>query len=250
MKRWIPPLLVLLVVVAAVFALERQSSKPATHPGNQPVLVELFTSQGCSSCPPADELLARIARDPVLRGRAIPLAFHVDYWNHLGWRDPFSAREWSQRQGDYVRAMRLDSAYTPQVVINGTRQMVGSNAAQIYRAIEEESNRAPEGSVSVRADGDDVIVRASAPRGGVEVMLALFEDGASTNVLRGENGGRTIANDSIVRKLVRVATLDGKGVVEERVQLPLGARMGAAAFLQDAKTRRVLAAAAITRPGA
>ena len=178
MKRWIPSLL-LLIIVAAVYALERQASVPSTNVGNQPVLVELFTSQGCSSCPPADELLRKIARDPNLRGRAIPLAFHVDYWNHLGWRDPFSSREWSQRQGDYVRAMHLDSAYTPQVVINGSRQLVGSNAQQIYRAIEEESKRAGEGSVSIRAEGDQVIVRASAPPD-ADVMVAVFENGAST----------------------------------------------------------------------
>ena len=243
MKRWIPFVL-LIAVVAAFFVFDRQA-QPHPHTGEQPVLVELFTSQGCSSCPPADELLSRIAHDPNLRGRAIPLAYHVDYWNHLGWRDPFSSREWSQRQGDYVRALRLDSAYTPQVVINGTRQMVGSASGAIYRAIDEESNRAAEGSVSIRAEGGDVVVRASAPRGGLDVMVAVYEDGASTNVERGENGGRTIANDSIVRKLVRVATLDGKGVVEDRVKLAIGVHMGAVAFLQDPKTRRVVAASVI-----
>src|SRR6185436_3907942 len=149
MKRLIP--LVLFLCCAALCC-------NATEPkGTQPVLVELFTSQGCSSCPPADELLRRIARDPALRGRVIPLAYHVDYWDHLGWRDPFSSREWSLRQGEYVRAMRLGSSYTPQVVINGARQMVGSSTSQIYRAIEDESRRAPEGSVSVRVDGGDVV---------------------------------------------------------------------------------------------
>ena len=232
----------LVVLVLAIAVSASMMTKPL---GTTPVVVELFTSQGCSSCPPADELLSELRREPGV----IPLAFHVDYWDHLGWRDPFSSRDWSVRQGDYVRALRLDSAYTPQVVINGTRQMVGSASGSIYRAIEDESNRAAEGSVSIRADGGDVVVRASAPRGGLDVMVALFEDGASTKVERGENGGRTIANDSIVRKLVRVATLDGKGVVEERVKLAVGAKMGAVAFLQDAKTRRVIAAS-VTQPGA
>lgn len=244
MKRWIPFFL-LLIIVAAVYALERQASIPSTNVGEQPVLVELFTSQGCSSCPPADELLRRIAHDPNLRGRAIPLAYHVDYWDHLGWRDPFSSRDWSQRQGEYVRAMRLNSSYTPQVVVNGAREMVGSNAQQVYRAIEEESKRAPDANVNVRAEGGQVIVRASAPRGGVEVLVAMFENGATTNVLRGENGGRTIANDAIVRQLVRLSSFDGKGTIEERVKLPRGKTMGAVAFLQDVKTRRVLAAAMI-----
>ena len=211
--------------------------------GTQPVLVELFTSQGCSSCPPADELLSRIARDPALRGRVIPLAYHVDYWDHLGWRDPFSSREWSLRQGEYVRAMRLASSYTPQVVVNGARQMVGSSSSQVYRAIDDESRRAPEGSVSVRVDGGDVVVRASAPRAGAELMVVTFEDGATTNVLRGENSGRTIANDAIVRSLQRVATLDGKHDVEQRVKLSPGPRIGVAAFLQDTKTKRIWTAA-------
>ena len=241
MKRW-ALFAAIILVVGAFVVFDRQA---APNVGEQPVLVELFTSQGCSSCPPADELLRKIGHDPSLRGRAIPLAYHVDYWDHLGWRDPFSSRSWSQRQYEYVHSMQLDSAYTPQVVINGTRQMVGSSSAQIYRAIEEESKRAVEGSVSIRTDGNDIVVRASSPHGGVEVVVVAFENGASTNVLRGENSGRTIANDSIVREFKRIATLDGKGVVEERVKLPLGPHMGAAAFLQDAKTRQVLAAAAI-----
>src|SRR5688572_18133383 len=193
MKRLVP--LVLLLCCAA--------GEPK---GARPVLVELFTSQGCSSCPPADELLRRIARDPALRGRVIPLSYHVDYWNHLGWRDPFSSREWSLRQGEYVRAMKLGSAYTPQVVINGARQLVGSSTAQVYRAIEDESRRAAEGSVSVHIDGSDVVVRASAPHAGAEgaeLIVVTFENGATTKVLRGENSGRTIANDAIVRALHR-----------------------------------------------
>jgi hypothetical protein len=240
-------LVVLLLLIGAVVVFDRQA---APRVGEQPVLVELFTSQGCSSCPPADELLRKIARDPSLRGRAIPLAYHVDYWDHLGWRDPFSSRAWSERQGEYSRSLKLDGAYTPQVVINGTRQMVGSSSGQIYRAIVEESERAAEGSVSVRKEGDELVVRASSPRGGVEVMLVIFEDGASTKVASGENGGRTIANDSIVRTLRRVATLDAGRAIEQRIKLRLNERLGAAAFLQDAKTRRVLAATVVTPPGA
>jgi len=230
----------MLKIVPLVLLLCCAAAEPQ---GTQPVLVELFTSQGCSSCPPADELLSRIARDPALRGRVIPLAYHVDYWDHLGWRDPFSSREWSLRQGEYVRAMRLASSYTPQVVVNGARQMVGSSSSQVYRAIDDESRRAPEGSVSVRVDGGDVVVRASAPRAGAELMVVTFEDGATTNVLRGENSGRTIANDAIVRSLQRVATLDGKHDVEQRVKLPPGPRIGVAAFLQDTKTKRIWTAA-------
>src|SRR6185369_16506868 len=132
-------------VIAAAVVLE-VSSQPmplASRLGTTPVVVELFTSQGCSSCPPADELLGRIAHDPALRGHVIPLAFHVDYWDHLGWRDPFSSPEWSKRQLDYVRAMELTGAYTPQAVVSGARELIGSNEKQLFAAIEEASKKKP-----------------------------------------------------------------------------------------------------------
>ena len=223
-------------VLAAVFALESQP-----RVGSEPVVLELFTSQGCSSCPSADELLRKLTRDPKLQGRVIPLAYHVDYWNSLGWRDPFSAPEWSQRQRDYVRALRLESAYTPQMVVNGTRQMVGSSSFEIDRAIEEESKRKPEARLTLRLEGGQAIVQAQTAKP-AELIVVAFENGAVTRVERGENSGRTLANDAIVRQLVRVGTV--RGNEEKRVPLTLGPNMGAVAFLQEAGTRRIVAAAA------
>ena len=217
--------------------------------GDRVVLVELFTSQGCSSCPPADELMRKIASDPALRGKVVPLAYHVDYWDRLGWKDPFSSRFWSMRQYEYVRAMKLESAYTPQMVINGSLQTVGSNSAAILRAITEESKRKAEGSVSVRIDGDQVVVRARAQHPDAELIAVAFENSVTTNVERGENRGRTIVNAAIVRELRRIATLDGKGTVEERVPLRIAPGMGVVAFLQDGNTKHVLAAA-VTLPAA
>ena len=231
--------MILTLVIGAVVAIESQ-----TRAGDTPVVVELFTSQGCSSCPSADALLRRIATDPKLRGKVIPLAYHVDYWNHLGWRDPFSSREWSQRQGDYVRAMKLASAYTPQIVVNGSREMVGSNSFQVYRAIEEESRRKNEGQVNVRIDHGQAVVRAQAAQSGAELVIVTFENGAAdTKVARGENGGRTLMNDAIVRSLTRVKTQPGRAI-EQRVAL--GGANGAAAFLQQEGTRRIVASAAAT----
>lgn len=246
MKRLIPLALVV-IAVAVVYAIENKETAQTAQAGERVVLVELFTSQGCSSCPPADELLRRIAHDPQLRGKVVPLAYHVDYWNRLGWQDPFSSRSWSQRQGEYVRALKLQSAYTPQMVINGSRQLVGSSGGAIYRAIEDESKKKPEGEVSVRIDGNDVVARGRSSRGGVELIVVSFEHGATTQVTRGENSGKTLMNDGIVRKFVRAGTLDGKGVLEERVRLPLGPRMGVAAFLQDSTTKQVLAASSALR---
>ena len=228
---------ILAAALAAVAAIQPHKS------GDAPVVLELFTSQGCSSCPPADAYLRSLARDAALRGRVIPLAFHVDYWNSLGWRDPFSAREWSQRQGDYVRAMKLESAYTPQLVVNGTRQLVGSNSFGIRKAIDEESHRTIEGRVSLTPEPAGLRLRAESPRRNVEVVLAVIENDLTTNVGRGENGGKTFTEDAVVRKLTHIATLDGKHALDTHVALTLAAHQQAVVFLQDQQTRRIDAAA-------
>jgi len=238
MKRVVLFLLFACVVVAMIFAEERTST---LNVGEHPVVLELFTSQGCSSCPPADELLRRIAQNPQLRGKVIPLAFHVDYWNQLGWRDPFSSPEWSARQVEYVRALKLSSAYTPQVVVNGTRQMVGSSSLEIFRAIEEESRRAPAGSVTITPAAGAAVIRAQSSKPDVDLIVVTFENGAQTKVFRGENTGKTLSNDAIVRSLKRMATLDGRNTVEKRVDVR--ANYGVAAFLQERGTRRIVAAA-------
>jgi hypothetical protein len=212
--------------------------------GSTPVVVELFTSQGCSSCPPADELIHQITRDPSLRGKVIPLAFHVDYWDRLGWRDPFSSADWSRRQMFYVRAFRLNSAYTPQMVVNGTRQFVGSNSMVMNSALDEASRRKPAGSVALdvvrRNSKIEATIRADAPAQS-DVVLVLFENDVTTRIERGENEGRTLTNDAIVRRLVRVGT----GSVTRTVDLeldPSWKHLGVAAFVQDRPTLAITAA--------
>jgi hypothetical protein len=220
------------VIGAFAFDIASHSSPLASRIGPSPVVVELFTSQGCSSCPPADELLGRIANDASLRGRVIPLAFHVDYWNHLGWRDPFSSAEWSQRQLAYVRTFGLSGAYTPQAVVGGAREFVGSSERAIYGAIEEASKRSSGANVSIAGNA----IRVNAPRD-LE-LIAITVDGAqTTNVARGENGGRKLVNYAIVRTLTRLGNV--RGQIE--VKLPQGANV---VLLQDAKTMRIEAAAA------
>jgi hypothetical protein len=240
----LPILLPALAVVLAVFAMERAS---APKIGERAVVVELFTSQGCSSCPPADALLRQIARDPRLDGKVIPLAFHVDYWNSAGWRDPFSSREWSERQGAYVRAMKLPSAYTPQVVVNGARQMVGSSRLEIYTAIEEESQRPAEGTVTIAAAPGGYLVRASSSHPYADLVIITFENGATTQVTGGENNGRTLASDAIVRTLVRSTSTPGSSSMEKKVEVPAG--LGVAAFLQDRTTRQIWNATAVMPRG-
>lgn len=198
------------------------------------VVVELFTSQGCSSCPPAEAMISVLAKN---RGQVIPLAYHVDYWDRLGWRDPFSSADWTRRQMFYVRAFRLNSAYTPQMVINGSRQFV-PNSVSMNAALDEASRKQPQGTIAfeLKRNGSKIeaAVRAEAPAQ-TDVVLVVFEDGVTTKIERGENGGRTLTNDAIVRRLVRV----GSGSLTKSVDLdvdPSWKRLGVVVFLQDRAT--------------
>jgi hypothetical protein len=231
------------IIAAAIAALTLTMHGAPPKLGPNPVVLELFTSQGCSSCPPADELIHEITHDPALRGRVIPLVFHVDYWDQLGWRDPFSSAEWTQRQVRYTRAMRLSSSYTPQAVVNGTREFVGSSRSTLNAALEAASNAKHSGDValSVRREGNALVatIRATVPAGD-DLFLAVTEDNIVTRVAHGENAGRTLTNDAIVRRLVRVAP------GQTMASVPVDAswqNLGVVAFLQDRATLSIGAAA-------
>jgi hypothetical protein len=232
-------LVIAAVAILVVLAMTMHGAPPKLGPN--PVVVELFTSQGCSSCPPADDLIHAIANDPAMRGRVIPLAFHVDYWDSLGWRDPFSSSEWTQRQARYARTMRLSSAYTPQAVVNGTREFVGSNRAAMSAALEKASNEKPRGEITLtaRREGNSLIANIHANvSASDDLMLAIVEDGVTTKVEHGENAGRMITNDAIVRKLVQVK------LGESTVRLdPPWRSLSATAFVQDRITLAIGAAA-------
>jgi hypothetical protein len=199
------------------------------------VVVELFTSQGCSSCPPADALLRDLRRDP----NVIAVAYHVDYWDHLGWRDPFSARDWTQRQMEYIRTLKLPSAYTPQIVVGGTRQMVGSNSVAVRSAIiaaeREERDSSP---MRLTSENGSAVVVTNAPRAGLELIVVALTNEQTTKIAAGENDGLTLANSSIARKLVRVPNV-AAGPHTYRVPIA-GERL--VAMLQDPKTLRIVGA--------
>ncbi|HEY8180788.1 MAG TPA: DUF1223 domain-containing protein [Thermoanaerobaculia bacterium] len=199
------------------------------------VVVELFTSQGCSSCPPADALVSKLAQN---RSQVIPLAFHVDYWDRLGWRDPFSSREATARQMMYVRRFALNGAYTPQAVVNGSRQFVGSNASAMQTAIDEASRAKAVGTIALevarhgaKIDGS---VRADAPPDS-DVVLVLFQDGVTTKIGGGENEGHTATDSAIARRIVRV----GSGTFTRNISIdadPAWKNIGVVAFVQDRTT--------------
>jgi len=257
-RPWRSALWVLTMAISGVSARSQSdvaSAGPATAASQAPVaalgasapaiVVELFTSEGCSSCPPADALLARLAREPGLAGRVVPLAFHVDYWNSLGWRDPFSTAAWSERQGEYAQAFGGGRIYTPQAVIAGHAECVGSDEEELRAQIAAAGHR-PTGQLSVRREGESLAITAAPPRGGkpVAVMVAIYERDHTTAVPSGENGGRSLTETFVVRRL-DTAFLTSPTVAAERI-VPLhvdpawrGLRLGVAVFLQDPSTREV-----------
>ena len=188
------------------------------------VLVELFTSEGCSSCPPADELLSRLAGKQAPNGPLIvALSEHVTYWNHDGWVDPFSQELFTQRQNGYARAFRIDGPYTPQAVVDGRRQMVGSDGTGILKAIDEDTERGGNAVriVSVKRDGAawtvSFEVAGQLPKEGAEVMAAVADDAVVSRVGSGENGGRTLTHVSVARSLQKVATINNAGAFTVKV---------------------------------
>lgn len=199
---------------APVRGSRTQASRPV------PVVVELFTSEGCSSCPPADELLADLARSqPVSGVDIIPLGEHVDYWNGLGWADPFSSAAFTERQQCYVQSFRLRSTYTPQMVVDGRQQFVGGNRARALQAIRQAAGEG-KARVSVRPTGPVSADRAVSlevnvtdlPRfsrgGSAGVFLALTENDLSSDVSRGENSGHKLQHHGVVRELRHIGGMD------------------------------------------
>jgi hypothetical protein len=219
-----------------------------------PVVLELFTSEGCSSCPPADALISELGGSTK---SVIPLAYHVDYWNHLGWADPFSSHQWSERQSDYARAMNLEGEYTPQMVIGGGWQCGGSDGTSIARAVAAARSASPLGRTSIQTSLADhgsrklqVKVTAQmlniAGTGPHVVMLAIYENGLVSKIGAGENGGREITYDYTVRKLLPAFELDGaKGAsASKELNIELDdswslAHLGVAAFIQDSTSLKI-----------
>jgi hypothetical protein len=214
------------------------SPAPAPSRGAEgPVIVELFTSQGCSSCPPADRYLASLAKAGQVAGRAIaPLSFHVDYWNDLGWADPYSQAAWTERQRQYARALGDDRVYTPEIVVGGAAGMVGSHAQKVAGAI----GAAPRPALlaaSAAWDQAQLEVTATAPAD-ADVLVAVWEEARTIAVTRGENAGEKLTNYRVVRRLERVAAAGQRGTA--RIALdPAWKGTGAVAFAQRADQRIV-----------
>jgi hypothetical protein len=237
------------------------TSTPSAEAHGVPVLVELFTSEGCSSCPPADAVLEHLSRAPSVRnGRAVVLAHHVDYWNDLGWPDPFSSAAASSRQRGY--ALLGGGTYTPQMVVDGSAQVVGSRSAAVHEAIAASSAR-PHASVELgltpatERGAFEVTVRVGAlpdsSAKDAEVVLAVVQDHARVAVVHGENAGRTLDHVAIVRSLQSLGPVALAGGAPRTVvrppsgiEAPDGSPFSVVAFVQERGSRRVLGSG--TRP--
>ena len=218
------------------------------HPGSNPVVVELFTSEGCSSCPPADRLLSG------LRGKSsgvIILEEHVDYWNHIGWKDPFSSASFSERQSQYANRLKLDGVYTPQMIVDGQTEFVGSDAGRAENAIKGASRQAKaKVSLDITHDSADVLVD-QAP-GDSDVVLALTEDGLQSHVSAGENSGATLVHNGVVREMRMIGRIAHKSgeAFQARVPLRLPSlwrreKMMAVVFVQSRPSGKIVGAAAV-----
>lgn len=184
------------------------------------VVVELFTSQGCSSCPPADRILGELSE----RDDIIALAFHVDYWDYLGWKDKFASPQNTRRQRNYARAKGERTIYTPQMIIGGTDPVVGSKSMKVGQLVQKHAEKKMPVHVRLTRNGNTVRIASASrsPVGKAIIQLVTFSPKSKVEVKRGENAGKTFVYHNIVRSLDVIGTWDGTGTHEATVQVPAG----------------------------
>lgn len=208
----------------------------------RPIVVELFTAEGCSACPPADRLLGELAQRPDI----LALAFHVDYWDHLGWKDPFSFHDATLRQRRYAGRLNLSNVYTPQMVVEGATDAVGSDRAEVGAALGSPRQGPP---IRLRAADGKLQIGLAAQAGApsADVFLVAYRSAAETKVLRGENAGRMLKEYAIVRALRLVGRWKGKAAdfSVDLSSLPADADM-AAVLIQSADQGPMIGAANVT----
>ena len=224
---------------AAMFA------KPGFAAPARPVIVELFTSQGCSSCPPADAFFETLKGEPGI----VALSYHVDYWDYLGWRDTLGSSEYSQRQYDYAKSRGDMNVYTPQTVINGASHFVGSQTSKVSAGIAEArtSNGAQWVDIAMSDNKTDIMIdiAAGAPTQKATLWLMAFAPSISTDIKKGENAGKTVAYHNVVRKMVPAGMWHGepaKIVLPRESVIPEDCK-GWVALLQEGKVGRVIGVA-------
>jgi hypothetical protein len=219
-----------------------------------PVLVELFTSEGCSDCPPADALLEKLDRSqPLHNVELIVLSEHVDYWDDIGWKDPYSSREFSLRQSDYAHRFHLHEVYTPQMVVDGGVELVGSDERRALQVSENaaKAEKVPVALSSIHLEANALAVHvesgpltSSASPKSANVLLVLADDSDQSNVRRGENAGRILKHVAVVRKLAQVGTIDRGGTFSRDLKVSTETanlrNLRIVAIVQEMATGRIL----------
>lgn len=243
-----------------VFAPQHLHGAGAEPSVRTPVLVELFTSEGCSSCPPADKFLQTLDAQPILEAQIIVLSEHVDYWNHIGWKDPYSAHLYSERQSIYGKRFGLDSVYTPQMVVDGSSEFVGSNTALANKALAKTLaipkipvhlsllSIDPPSGVHVHLDTGALEPSFAAQRAEVQIAIALSH--AESKVSAGENAGQRLEHVSVATSLTKVGVLKRGLRLSQDIHLSLGPmskshNLRLVAFVQEPRQGRVLGAAVL-----
>jgi hypothetical protein len=241
------------IVTQAFIVIKNKKAVKTEVAGKGFAVIELFTSEGCSSCPPADALVAKVQKESANEPVYI-LAFHVDYWNRLGWKDVFSSSEYSDRQNQYARWLKLSSVYTPQAIVNGRTEFVGSEEGTLHNAIKTNLQNPAKSeltlsNIKIANDKASVQYQAEGATNNAVLMIALIEKNATTKVQRGENGGRTLSHVQIVRQLKSVVLKNNSGV--ESMTLPHGFNpqdWEVIGFIQNTSNGEITGAAKIELP--
>ena len=222
MRRF-PGAALALLLLSAGAAMAGQDGSTKTEAATatateSPVVIELYTSQGCSSCPPADELLGRLASHEGV----IALGFHVDYWDYIGWKDDFGSPAYTQRQRDYARAVNSRTIYTPQMIVEGVNRVVGFKPAEVSALIQKYHATPRPAKVTMTRAGDTLTIHATATARFAKpamVELVRYIPMRRVAIRSGENAGRTMDYHNIVTQLTRIGTWDGAGAYDAKVKI-------------------------------
>jgi hypothetical protein len=246
--------ILLLSLLAGVARNSRAQTapQPPTAATKRGILIELFTSEGCSSCPPADALLRKLDSDVVLPdAQLVVIGEHVDYWDRTGWRDRFSSHDYTERQTEYARRFRIPDPYTPQMVVDGNRELLGNNGRLLEAAIKEAVSqaKAPVAIVSATQDGNQLMVNIETgplPSGSkhADLYIAVADNLDETQVGGGENSGKKLQHVAVARSLQKVAKVGPEGLQKE-AKIRLGksensSNLRVIAFLQESGQGKVL----------
>lgn len=237
-----PPVLSLVVAMLGLFSMSADAACSVNSDAQHAVLIELYTSEGCSDCPPADKWLSRFKRAPASGAHIVPLAYHVDYWDDLGWQDPYARAEFGQRQRAAVRRQHGRTVFTPQILIDG-RTLLQWSDEKAFAGRVEATTKLPVGAqieLSMDPQSDrqwQVHATVSGASRDAVLYLALFENGLVSQVARGENSGKKLRHDFVVRRLAGPFPLARNGGTTRHaaMAIPAGAKpknMGVAAFVQ------------------